>query len=143
MESGVRRDVRAEAVCGCGSRDVFEIHIFACGSARPYCTNCSTYWSSPVGGESKYADGEEAVGGAGDESADLVSEEAGGVGLACPDCEAYRKAHAARMRKWRAKRVGKLEGGVSGETLGGPVKAWELAGVSKATWYRRKKEGQK
>jgi len=40
----------------------------------------------------------------------------------------------------REGKVGRVEGGVSGETLGGPVKPWETAGVSKATWYRRRKE---
>jgi hypothetical protein len=71
------QNVRTTACCGCGCEQ-FRILIFSCGNDRPQCISCSSIWETPVGVTKPDYSGQEAVGGAPDESQDVV-QEAGGI----------------------------------------------------------------
>ena len=100
MEEPLRRNVRAYGVCGCGG-DRFRLAIFSCGNHRAFCEGCEAFWETPVGGEPDYAGGEETVGGARDESADVVPEAAG---------DRRRRLNSARQARWRAAQKAKRRG---------------------------------
>ena len=69
---GIRANVRAQAVCGCG-KDVFRVLIFSCGNARPECIYCGSLWEAPAGGPPHNAGGDEAMGGGGNVADNVVS----------------------------------------------------------------------
>jgi hypothetical protein len=84
MEGWSSGDIRARAVCGCGS-DEFHVFVYSCGCERSACIACGRFWeaawTTAGRGSSVQSNGDKAVGEGRDVAADVVSSAQRAKGL--------------------------------------------------------------